>query len=360
MNSARSASSIALISRRGTTLSSLCRSLEGRMLLLPRLALERRREHIAGYRNVPDLRLRTTQMLLEAYFDLIEIRDPCPPEREALCNAGKIGASEPHLLVGNAIHPQLVDLRSIGAVVQRDDQHLNVVSCNRLQLLDMHDQTAVAVDEQHSAIIACDRNPDCVGQTGADGAEVANARVQLRRPPLRVRCGEIGAVAAAADQEPVLGDDTIDLLHGAAGVDGAVRKLVRYRDPRFEPACGLRRPIADLVADLGWRRPLQAFVDGGNPKPRIGAPLRLSDCAIVTHGARTGVDLDDPRLRVELAKMRGEASQACADRDDEVSLGEQLSRHVARPAATNANRKGLAVEQPARRKRRGEQSAAAL
>src|SRR5262245_32372114 len=99
-------------------------------------------------------------MLLEAGFELIETGDACAPEREALCNAGEVGASEPHLPVRNAIHPQLVNLRSIGAVVQRDDQYLNVVSCNGLQLLQMHDQAAVAVDEQHLAIVARHRNAD--------------------------------------------------------------------------------------------------------------------------------------------------------------------------------------------------------
>src|SRR6266705_5785615 len=96
-------------------LPSLRRRLEGRMLLLPRLAFERCRQHIAGYRNVPDLRLRTLHVVLEACFDLIEVRDPCAPEREAFCNPGKVGAPEPHLAVCNAIHPQLVDLRSVSA-----------------------------------------------------------------------------------------------------------------------------------------------------------------------------------------------------------------------------------------------------
>jgi predicted TIM-barrel fold metal-dependent hydrolase len=53
------------------------------MLLLSRLALEGGRQHIAGYRNVPDLGLRTTQVVLKAGFDLLEVRDPCAPERKA-------------------------------------------------------------------------------------------------------------------------------------------------------------------------------------------------------------------------------------------------------------------------------------
>jgi hypothetical protein len=69
------------------------------MLFLPRLALEWCRQHIAGYRNVPDLRLRTAQVVLEALFNLTEVRDPCAPERKAFGNAGKVGAPEPHLSV---------------------------------------------------------------------------------------------------------------------------------------------------------------------------------------------------------------------------------------------------------------------
>src|SRR5262245_61985527 len=99
MSTTTTASSIALISRPGTMISSLGRPVEGRMLLLSRLALERCREHIARYWNIPDLRLRATHMLLKASFDLIEVRDPCPPEREAVCNAGKVRTPEPHLPV---------------------------------------------------------------------------------------------------------------------------------------------------------------------------------------------------------------------------------------------------------------------
>src|SRR5262245_1870556 len=106
---------------------------------------------------------------------------------------------------------------------------------------------------------------------------------------------------AAADHEPVLRDDTIDLLDGAARINRAIRKLVGYRRCRLQLSCGLRRPIARL------HRASQALVDRSNAEPRIGAQMKLSDRAIVAHGPRIGVDLDDPSLGIEPVKMRREA-----------------------------------------------------
>src|SRR5436309_7207193 len=189
------------------------------------------------------------------------------------------------------------------------------------ELLDVHDQAAVAVDEQDLAIAARYRNADGVREAGADGTEVANAGVQFRWPALRVGGGEIGAVSAAADQEPVLRHDTIDLLDGAARIDRAIWMLVGYRSLQLQSACSLLCPVARLP------RPAQALVDRGDAKSRIGTQMKISHRAVVAHGARIGVDLDDASLRVKLAEMRREARQACANRNHEVCLGKQLRRH---------------------------------
>ena len=74
----------------------------------------------------------------------------------------KSGLPELDLAIGKSVHPHLVNFRAVGAVVQDDNQHLQAVTRDRLQFLNVHDQAAVAVDQQQLAVFARRRDADRV------------------------------------------------------------------------------------------------------------------------------------------------------------------------------------------------------
>src|SRR5258708_9827161 len=89
---------------------------------------------------------------------------------------------------------QLGNLGAVPAVVHRADQDAISLALERLELLDVKKEPAVAF-EQHdlalSALPARSRNPKRIAQAVADRAEFADRRIALRRPPAHL-CGEIG------------------------------------------------------------------------------------------------------------------------------------------------------------------------
>src|SRR5262249_16240416 len=102
-------------------------------------------------------------------------------------------------------------------------QDAKSLTLERLELLDMEQESAVAL-EQHdlalAALPACSRNPERVAQAVADRAEFTDRRVALRRPAAHLRA-EIGLMAAAADDVPVLWNDRVDGLDHLARIQHA-------------------------------------------------------------------------------------------------------------------------------------------
>jgi hypothetical protein len=56
---------------------------------------------------------------------------------------------------------------------------------NGFELLDVHDQAAVAVDEQDLAIVARHRNPDCVRQVIDDRGQIDGKATEALRRKMR-------------------------------------------------------------------------------------------------------------------------------------------------------------------------------
>src|SRR6202044_1876693 len=94
----------------------------------------------------------------------------------------------------------------------RADQDAKSAPLERLELLDMEQEPAVAFEQHDLALAALParrRNAECIGQAVADRAEFADRGVALRRPPAHLGV-EIGLMAAADDAVPILWHDRVD------------------------------------------------------------------------------------------------------------------------------------------------------
>src|SRR5260221_354545 len=114
-------------------------------------------------------------------------------------NFAAAGAPRPGERGGAGVGAQLETPGAVSAVVHRADQNAISMTLERLELLDVEQEPAVAF-EQHdlalAALPARGRNPERIGQAVADRAEFTDRRVALRRPPTH-RGVEISLMAAA-------------------------------------------------------------------------------------------------------------------------------------------------------------------
>src|SRR5882757_10630997 len=119
-------------------------------------------------------------------------------------------------------------------------------------------------------LAARSRNPKRIAQAVADRAEFADGRITLRRPANHLG-GEIGLMAAADDDVPILGNDSVDCFDDRAGVQHAGLDVEGFR------ICGLGR---DAVRELfrAYRRSrrlanAQLVVEAG--EDRLDADQRI-------------------------------------------------------------------------------------
>src|SRR3974390_2809852 len=131
------------------------------------------------------------------------------PQTEAAGDVLERGPAEHRQAIVDAVGTKLVKLRAVAAVVHRADQDPISLTFERLQLLDMEQESTVAF-EQHdltlAALTARRRNAKRIGQAVADRAEFTDGRVALRRPAAHLDI-EISLMAAAADDVPILWHD---------------------------------------------------------------------------------------------------------------------------------------------------------
>src|SRR6202023_3402160 len=101
----------------------------------------------------------------------------------------------------------------------------------RLELLDMEQEPTVAF-EQHdlalAALPARSRNPKRIRQAVADRAEFTDRRVAVRRPATHLGV-EIGLMAAADDDVPVLWNNRVDGPDHLAWIQHPGRDIERHR-----------------------------------------------------------------------------------------------------------------------------------
>src|SRR5947209_11209 len=133
-------------------------------------------------------------------------------QAEAACDVFKRRPTEHRQAIVEAIGAQLVKLRAVSAVVHRADQDAVSLTFDGLEFLDIEKEPSVALEQYDLALAALPargRDPECIGQAVADRAEFTDRRVALRRPATHLGV-EIGLMAAADDDVPILWNDRVD------------------------------------------------------------------------------------------------------------------------------------------------------
>src|SRR5262249_56994705 len=109
---------------------------------------------------------------------------PGAAQAEAACDAFERGPAEHGQAIVEPVGAQLVKLRAVSTVVHRADQDAISVTLERLELLNIEEKPTVAF-EQHdlalAALPARSRDPECIREAVADGTELTDRRVALRR-----------------------------------------------------------------------------------------------------------------------------------------------------------------------------------
>src|SRR5205807_483713 len=156
-------------------------------------------------------------------------------QAEAASDVFERGPAEHGQAIVDSVGAQLVELRAVSAVVHRADQDAKSLTLERLQLLDVEQEPAVAF-EQHdlalAALPARSRNPKRIRQAVADRAELTDRRVPLRRPAAHLGV-EIGLMAAADDDVPILWNDRVDGPDHLARIQLPGRDVERHRVRRL-------------------------------------------------------------------------------------------------------------------------------
>jgi hypothetical protein len=128
---------------------------------------------------------------------------------------------------------------------------LDAMPLDRLQFLDVLIQAAVAVDQQHLAVVPGGGDADRRRQTGANRAEIDRNVVLAGRPAAQVRHRKAEAVPAGDDDVPVLRDRRVEFLDDRARIDRSRRRVYGFGSgfsavaAIFEAISLLRQP---------WRR----------------------------------------------------------------------------------------------------------
>ena len=229
----------------------------------------------------------------------------------------------------------------------------------RLELLDVEQQPAVAFEQHDLAVAALparSRDAERIRQAVADRAEFADRGVALRRPAAHLGV-EIGLMAAADDDVPVLRDDRVDGADRLARIEQAgrdvelhrVRRLGRDAMRQLFRADGRRRRLAgaELLVEAGKDR-----LDAGQ---RIRLDVHVGGLLPVAQAARRIVQLDLEGL-APVVPATDVVGQAGADREHDVRGLVHLPAQRREIAAGDAEPERMVVEQAARRQRVGEQA----
>src|SRR5690606_14339544 len=129
----------------------------------------------------------------------------------------EITASEDRTCIADAVLAQFVDLRPVGAVVQDTDEDPKVVTPDRLQFLNMHEEAAVAVDD-HDRIVG----PGGCGARGIAEAIADRAKLADREERRGATAAHVGresrTMTGAVDHHPLLRKHPVERWKGVARV----------------------------------------------------------------------------------------------------------------------------------------------
>src|SRR2546423_13443454 len=211
---------------------------------------DHRRRDLVGDLDVPYFAFALRGEVGEQLGDYRHIAYLVAAQVEAARDFFERGPAEHSQAIVEAVGAQLVKLRAGSAVVHRADHDAKSLTLERLELLDMEQEPAASF-EQHdlapAALPARSRNPKRIRQAVADRAEFTDRRVALRRSATHLGV-EIGLMAAADDDVPVLWNNRIDGPDRLAWIQHPGRDVERHRvrrlrrDAMRQPLCAYSRP----------------------------------------------------------------------------------------------------------------------
>src|SRR5215475_8562463 len=133
---------------------------------------DHRRRDLVGDLDVPQLAFALRGEVGEQLRDDRHVAYLVAAQAEAACDVFERGPAEYSQAVVDAVGAQLVKLRAVTAVVHRADQDAKSLTLERLELLDMEQETAVAFEQHDLALgapAARSRNPKRIREAVTDG-----------------------------------------------------------------------------------------------------------------------------------------------------------------------------------------------
>src|SRR5712672_2100920 len=213
--------------------------------------------------DVPDFGFALRGEVGEQFWDHRQVAYLVAAQAEAACDGFERRPAEYSQMIVDAVGAQLVKLRAVSAIVHRADQDAKSLTLERLELLDVEQEPAVPFEQHDLALVALparSRNPKRIRQAVADRAEFTDRRVALRRPATHLGI-EIGLMAAADDNVPILWNDRVDGVDHLAWIQHPGRDVERHRVRRLG-----RDAMRELFRAYSRRRRFanaQRFVEAG-------------------------------------------------------------------------------------------------
>src|SRR6266853_1597368 len=138
-----------------------------------------RRHDFCGDVKVPDRCAAACSELRHELRQVIQLPEGLSRKPESARDTREIAVAEHRSVLGHPLRAELVQLRAVRAVVHHDDQDVQPMTLDGLELLHMHHQAAVAVEQHDGSIRARRRDPHGERDAVADRAELADGEELL-------------------------------------------------------------------------------------------------------------------------------------------------------------------------------------
>src|SRR6185295_18085776 len=141
-----------------------------------------RRYDLVGDVKVPDRAAAAGGEFSNELRQIVQALEGSSREPEAARDASEIAIAEYRPFLGHSFGAQLVHFGAVGAVVHHDDENVQPVALDGFELLHVHHQATVAVEQHDGALGARRRHAHGERDAVADRAELADGEKLLLRP----------------------------------------------------------------------------------------------------------------------------------------------------------------------------------
>src|SRR5581483_4187411 len=166
-------------------------------------AADARRHDPGGDVKVPDRRGTACSKLCHELRHIIQLCERLACDAESTHDIREVATAEHRTILRQSLRAQLVQLGAVGAIVHHHDEDVQPMALDGIELLHMHYQATVTVEEDNGPIRPRRRDSHGERDAVADGAELADAEEPLLWTRWHLR-EEPRAVAARVHHFPVL------------------------------------------------------------------------------------------------------------------------------------------------------------